>query len=107
MDTLKYSKLKHRTQRLGYLRALAINSLIKDAVRVFTENETDILNGSFGSALLERSQYKAQIKDIIDLSIEKIYCSEEVIQKNRGLQSNHHLVGCFCLCCLQCFFKSR
>tara|TARA_A100001011_G_scaffold88769_1_gene93183 strand:- start:1566 stop:2888 length:1323 start_codon:yes stop_codon:yes gene_type:complete len=81
MDTLKYSKLKHRTQRLGYLRALAINSLIKDAVRVFTENETDILNGSFGSALLEKSQYKAQIKDIIDLSVKKIYCSEEVIQK--------------------------
>ena len=81
MDTLKYSKLKHRTQRLGYLRALAINSLIKDAVRVFTENETDILNGSFDSALLEKSQYKAQIKDIIDLSVKKIYCSEEVIQK--------------------------
>ena len=81
MDTLKYSKLKHRTQRLGYLRALAINSLIKDAVRVFTENETDILNGSFGSALLEKSEYKAQITDIINLSVEKIYCSEEVIQK--------------------------
>ena len=29
MDTLKYSKLKHRTQRLGYLRALAINSQSK------------------------------------------------------------------------------
>ena len=81
MDTLKYSKLKHRTQRLAYLRSLAINSLIKDAVRIFTENESNILNGSFGSALLEKSQYKAQIKDIIDLSVEKIYCSEEVIQK--------------------------
>lgn len=81
MDTLKYSKLKHRTQRLAYLRALAINSLIKDAVRIFTENENKILNGNFGVALLEKSQYKAQIADIINLSVDKIYSSEEVIQK--------------------------
>ena len=81
VDTLKYSKLKHRTQRLAYLRALAINSLINDAVKIFTENENEILNGNFGSALLEKSQYKAQIEDIINLSVDKIYCSEEVIQK--------------------------
>ena len=81
MDTLKYSKLKHRTQRLAYLRALAINSLIKDAVTIFSENENEILNGNFGVALLEKSQYKAQIEDIINLSIDKIYCSEEVVQK--------------------------
>ncbi len=81
MDTLKYSKLKHRAQRLAYLRALAINSLIKDAVHLFTENESDILKGTFSNALLEKSQYKAQIKDIINLSVEKIYCSEEVVQK--------------------------
>ena len=64
MDTLKYSKLKHRTQRLG-LRALAINSLIKDAVRVFTENETDILNGSFGSALLEKANIKRKLRILL------------------------------------------
>ena len=81
MDTLKYSKLKHRTQRLAYLRALAINSLIKDAVKIFSENENEILNGNFGVALLEKSQYKAQIEDIINLSVDKIYCSEEVVQK--------------------------
>ncbi|MFL2588287.1 MAG: dGTP triphosphohydrolase [Flavobacteriaceae bacterium] len=81
MDTLKYSKLKHRTQRLAYLRALAINSLIKDAVSIFSENENEILNGNFGVALLEKSQYKAQIEDIINLSIDKIYKSEEVVQK--------------------------
>ena len=81
IDSLKYSKLKHRTQRLAYLRALAINSLINDAVKIFTENEVEILNGNFRSALLEKSQYKVQIEDIINLSVDKIYCSEEVIQK--------------------------
>ena len=106
MDTLKYSKLKHRTQRLGYLRALAINSLIKDAVRVFTENENDILNGSFGSSLLEKSQYKAQIKDIIDLSVKKIYCSEEVIQKEIvGYQVITALLDAFVTAASNTFFN--
>ena len=81
IDTLKYSKLQNRKQRLSYLRSLAINSLIKDAVSIFQENETQILEGSFSDALMERSQYKAQITDIINISIDKVYKSEEVIQK--------------------------
>lgn len=81
IDTLKYSKLQNRKQRLSYLRSLSINSLIRDAVSIFQENETQILEGSFSDALMERSQYKAQITDIINLSIDKIYKSEEVVQK--------------------------
>ena len=81
IDTKKYAQLKHRSQRLSYLRALAINSLIQDAVRIFIENESAILNGSFPFALLEKSKYKAQISDIINLSIKKIYRSDEVVQK--------------------------
>ena len=81
IDSKKYAQLAYKPQRLSYLRALAINSLIQDAVKVFTENETAILNGSFEFALLDKSQYKAQIEDIISLSIRKIYQSKEVIQK--------------------------
>lgn len=81
IDTLKYSKLQNRKQRLSYLRSLSINSLIRDAVSIFHENETQILEGSFSHALMDRSQYKAQINDIINLSINKIYKSEEVVQK--------------------------
>ena len=81
IDTLKYSKLQNKKQRLSYLRSLAINSLIKDAVSIFQENETQILEGSFTDALMERSQYKAQIFDIINISIDKVYKSEEVVQK--------------------------
>ena len=55
--------------------------MIKDAVSIFQENETQILEGSFNDALMERSQYKAQITDIINISIDKVYKSEEVVQK--------------------------
>lgn len=81
IDTKKYAQLKFKPQRLSYLRALAINSLIQDAVKIFLENESAILAGTFEAALLDKSQYKAQIEDIISLSVRNIYQSKEVIQK--------------------------
>jgi dGTPase len=45
------------------------------------KNETQILNGKFSTALLDKSKYEAQIDDIIKLSVKNIYQSEEVIDK--------------------------
>ena len=81
IDTLKYNVLPTKEDRISYLRALAIGSLINDAVRVFIENEEAILKGEFPYALLDKSKYKAQMDDIIHLSVEKIYQSREVIEK--------------------------
>ena len=81
IDSKKYAQLEYKPQRLSYLRALAINSLIQDAVKIFIENEAAILEGTFDAALLDKSQYKAQIEDIISLSVRNIYQSNEVIQK--------------------------
>jgi len=77
----KYASLTNTSDRLGYLRSMAINTLISEAVRVFIENEEIILKGEFEVALLDKSVYKAQIDDIIKISIEKIYQSDEVIDK--------------------------
>ena len=81
IDSKKYAKLTYKTQRLSYLRSLAINSLIQDAVKIFIENESKILSGDFGVSLMEKSKYKAQIEDIIKVSINKVYNSKEVIKK--------------------------
>lgn len=81
IQTKKYNALAHKEDRLSYLRALAINTLISDAIEVFIDNEEKILNGTFESSLLDRSSYKAQIKDIIALSVDQIYRSQEVIEK--------------------------
>ena len=81
LDTKKYNSLKHKNQRLSYLRALTINKLIGDAVSLFMTYEEDILEGNFSKALIEKSQYKAQIEDIIKISIQNIYESQDVIQK--------------------------
>ena len=81
INTKKYNSLKYKEDRLSYLRALAINTLISDAISVFIENEDKILNGTFQTSLLDQSAFKAQIEDIISISVEKIYRSQEVIEK--------------------------
>ena len=76
-----YYALSTKEDRIGYLRALAIGSLINEAVNIFMENEAAILNGDFNTGLLDKSQYDAQIKDIIKISVDNIYQSTEVIDK--------------------------
>ncbi len=77
----KYNALKNTQDRVSYLRALAINALINEAVDVFMKNEEHILKGNFEKALLDKSKYEAQINDIIKLSVKNIYQSKEVIEK--------------------------
>ncbi|MDO6809343.1 dNTP triphosphohydrolase [Zobellia galactanivorans] len=81
INTKKYNSLKYKEDRLSYLRALAINTLIRDAISVFIAHEAEILNGTFDTSLLDRSVFKAQIEDIIALSVNKIYRSQEVVEK--------------------------
>ena len=83
-DTIKpenYYALSTKQDRVGYLRALAIGTLINEAVDIFMTHEEAILNGDFDCALLDKSKYEAQIKDVIKISIENIYQSTEVIDK--------------------------
>ena len=76
-----YYALSTREDRVGYLRALAIGTLINEAVDIFMKHEEAILKGDFDCALLDKSKYEAQINDIIKLSVENIYQSKEVIEK--------------------------
>jgi len=81
INSKKYHQLKYKKDRLSYLRALAIGTLIKEAATVFLANEQIILEGAYSYSLLEKCNYEAQINDIIKLSVEKIYKSREVVEK--------------------------
>lgn len=97
IDTKKYNELITKEDRISYLRALAIGSLINDAVAVFMENEKSILAGDFPFALMDKSQYKAQMNDIIQISIKNVYQSKEVIQKEvMGYKIINSLLDGFC-----------
>jgi dGTPase len=81
INSKKYAGLKRSSDRLAYLRSLAINTLVTEAVSIFIDNEEAILNGEFEVPLLDKSRFKAQIDDIIKISIEKVYRSNEVVDK--------------------------
>lgn len=81
IDSNKYGALKTTEDRVSYLRALAINTLIQEAVTIFIKNEDKILEGRFDTALMDVCKYTAQMKDIIDLSIKNIYQSKDVVNK--------------------------
>ena len=96
IDAAKYQSLTTKEDRISYLRALAIGNLINDAVRVFIENEEAILQGKFHFALTDKSKYKAQMDDIIKLSVKNIYQSREVIEKElSGYQIINNLLDKF------------
>lgn len=77
----KYAELKTTQNRIAYLRSLAIGELISEAVSLFMLHEEAILAGEFYTDLLSESKYKAQIKDIIEVSVSHIYKSQEVMDK--------------------------
>jgi len=81
IDSDKYNSLTTKEDRISYLRALAIGSLIHDAVDVFVENEEAILQGKYPYALTDKSKYKVQMNNIIKLSVKNIYQSREVVEK--------------------------
>ncbi len=81
INTEKYYQLKTKQDRLSYLRALAIGNLINEAAKVFIDNEAAILKGDYQISLLDKCRYEAQINDIIKISINKIYRSKEVVEK--------------------------
>mgnify|MGYP005840087349 CR=1 FL=1 len=96
IDTQKYHSLATKEDRISYLRALTIGSLIQEAAQLFMKYEPEILLGIFDTSLIEKSKFKAQMKDIIQLSIQNIYQSRQVIEKElKGYQIIHRLLDVF------------
>ena len=64
---------------------------------MFLAHEEEILAGTFSHALLDKSKYKAQMDDIIAISIDKVYRSDEVLQKEIvGYKVISTLLSAFC-----------
>ncbi|TDS61513.1 dGTPase [Myroides indicus] len=96
INSQKYAQLTSKEDRVSYLRALAIGSLIADVTRLFLENEEKILAGDYPFALTEKCSYIAQMKDILTVSINNVYQSKEVIEKEIiGYQVIHTLLENF------------
>lgn len=79
----KLGKLEHLTskqEKIGYLRALAIGDLMDECSTLFLDEETAILTGTFDQALADHCPSKSSLKEIIKVSIEKIYQARQVVE---------------------------
>ena len=96
INSKKYQTLTTKKDRLGYLRALSISTLIQEAAELFMAHEAEIMSGNCTTSLTDKSKYSAQINDIISLSVRNIYQAQEVIEKElKGYQVIHRLLDVF------------
>jgi dGTPase len=79
-DKEKYGHIATSQERIGMLRALAINNLVDQATTIFLDAEDDILEGNFDRALIELCPSYPVLKQIIDISIQKLYRSKIVVE---------------------------
>lgn len=78
---LKDYKDKDEKDRIGYLRAVAINELVNELAKVFLDEEKNILNGKFENELIGEIKRANSLKRIKDISIAKIYKSRSVVER--------------------------
>ena len=62
------------------MRAVAINSLIKEMAQLFLANEDKMLSGEFDTSLINLSKHKNEIDEIKSISLKKIYKARQVIE---------------------------
>jgi dGTPase len=92
----KAARIKSADEKIGVLRAMAIGKLINDVVDVFLQHETAILEGKFDQALTDLGSYRNELKQIIEISVEKIYRARHVVEiESAGFEVLPGLLGEF------------
>lgn len=76
----KVDQLKSKQEKIGFLRALAIGDLMDECSTLFLDSEQQILNGNFNYALADLCPSKDALKNIIDVSVTKIYQARQVVE---------------------------
>jgi dGTPase len=76
----KVDQLNSKAEKIGFLRALAIGDLMDECSTLFLDSEKEILEGNFNHALADLCASKTALKNIIDVSVEKIYRSRNVVE---------------------------
>lgn len=92
-DKVKLMKKQFLHEKLGTLRALAINELIQQVVQVFMQHEAKIAGGSFDQPLTDLIPANQALKAIKEVSVNHIYRAQVVVEKEvAGYEVLHGLL---------------
>lgn len=93
----KLQSLTSRTERIGFLRALAIGDLMQECTEIFLDHEAEMLAGTFDLALADTCPSKDARKAIIDVSVLQIYRAKTVVEiEAAGHEILPGLLAAFC-----------
>ncbi len=92
----KLDKIPSLNEKLGILRAMAISQLVSECSELFQVKEEEMLEGSFDTDLTSLIPSADALSEIIQLSINKIYRSKPVLEKEAGgFEVIDHLIEAF------------
>ncbi|UXX80924.1 deoxyguanosinetriphosphate triphosphohydrolase [Reichenbachiella carrageenanivorans] len=77
----KLDNIASDKEKIGVLRAVAINTLIYQTSQAYMKHEGEILNGEFDKALTDLIPTTPTLKKLSDFSIKRIYQSRQVLEK--------------------------
>ncbi|UCH65302.1 MAG: deoxyguanosinetriphosphate triphosphohydrolase [Ignavibacterium sp.] len=75
-----YEKRDER-EKIGYLRAKAISDLVNELAKTFLDEEGNILSGKLDNHLISIIPKAEPLKEIMDVSINKIYRARNVVER--------------------------
>jgi dGTPase len=76
----EFKRIREESERVAYLRAKAINILVRQAAAAFIERENEILEGRFDEPLLSIVEAKSALERIFMKSKESVYSAPSVIE---------------------------
>lgn len=97
LNTAKLNELSGKSERMAYIRSVAINYLTAQCVEIFLDSETALLSGQLNSSLLDISPSRPVLEEIIAVCVGRMYRSDEVVQKElRGYAVLTRLLRALC-----------
>lgn len=81
-DAARYDLVTDKREKISYLRAKAINTLINACTKLFLEKEKEILEGKFDQSLTDilDMEISEPLNNILKISISHVYRSKQVLQ---------------------------
>jgi dGTPase len=81
-DPARYENITDQHEKIAYLRAKAINTLILSCTKIFLDAESQILTGKFDQSLVDMldKSISDPLNAILKISREKVYRSKIVLQ---------------------------
>lgn len=80
-DELKGYNEREKNDKISYLRAKAINTLVNQLSDAFLEKEEEIMKGNFVSELISVIEKSKALEIIKNISVDKIYSIDSVLER--------------------------